>query len=325
MSDFDLLRLRKAPDNIQVLCAEGIMAKKADEADFAITINFDRQSPDPARVFRSAQKFIEAFESIDRLLVTAIDSHIEPVLVLEDIEASSLRVWLRNMLSATDDQALKELDWKPQVGKYLVRAKYAMVDLLDGQVTLSDITLIKRIRERIGALAQDTDVKHLPDYAAPSERAILQGVAALANAKAELASTDSVTIGTAEGSRSFLLQADLGIKDMNALIVKEQISFQPAPMILKVKRPDYLGNAKWDFKHGLTPVSAKIEDENWLFRFRNRDPATIVRPGDALRCLVGRTVAYGYDDEVVSDEYRIVTVLEVLPPPPEQISAFKAN
>ena len=63
---------------------------------------------------------IRALQGLDATLVGAIDTKIEPVMVLEEIESGSLIIWLRNILTAADDEALKKLDWKPAVGKYLV-------------------------------------------------------------------------------------------------------------------------------------------------------------------------------------------------------------
>jgi hypothetical protein len=70
---------------------------------------------------------IRALQRLDATLVEAIDSKIEPLMVLEEIESGSLVVWLKNILTATDDEALKKLDWKPAVGKYLVRAKHVYI------------------------------------------------------------------------------------------------------------------------------------------------------------------------------------------------------
>ena len=93
-------------------------------ADFAIYIDFDKESPNPQRVFQSLNDLIVAFQKFDRVLCQTIDSNIEPVMMLEEVEVGSLKVWLRNALQAIEDDGLKTLDWKPLVGKYLVKAKY---------------------------------------------------------------------------------------------------------------------------------------------------------------------------------------------------------
>src|SRR5579863_530025 len=89
-------------------------------ADFAFEIDFKRGEGSASRVFLAINDFIRGCERLDSELVQAIDNNIETVMVLEDIEAGSIKVWLRNALRAVEDDALKTLDWKPAVGKYLV-------------------------------------------------------------------------------------------------------------------------------------------------------------------------------------------------------------
>ena len=62
------------------------------------------------------------------------------------------------------------------------------------------------------------------------------------------------------------------------MAVKETVTFPSAPMILAVKKPDYLGDSKWDLRHGKRPISARIEDGAWLRRFQSRE--VDVRPGN---------------------------------------------
>jgi hypothetical protein len=68
-------------------------------------------------------------------------------------------------------------------------------------------------------------------------------------------------------------------------------------MILVVKRPDFLGDARWEFRHGRLPIEAKILDGGWLADFRNG--VAVLKPGDALRAMVRSRVRYGYDGELV--------------------------
>ena len=90
------------------------------DADFTLRIDFKRGEPNSYRIFQAADLMIRALQGLDATLVGAIDTKIEPVMVLEEIESGSLIIWLRNILTAADDEALKKLDWKPAVGKYLV-------------------------------------------------------------------------------------------------------------------------------------------------------------------------------------------------------------
>ena len=80
------------------------------DADFALRIDFKRGEPNPHRIFQAADLMIRALQGLDATLVGAIDTKIEPIMVLEEIESGSLFIWLRNILTATDDEALKKLD-----------------------------------------------------------------------------------------------------------------------------------------------------------------------------------------------------------------------
>ncbi len=75
------------------------MSPRPAEADFGIEINFQPGSDAPARVFKAMTALIETFESIDRELVNSV-AKIQPVLLLEDIEAGSVKTWLRTQLES---------------------------------------------------------------------------------------------------------------------------------------------------------------------------------------------------------------------------------
>ena len=99
------------------------------DTDFAIEIAFEPETGyDPARVFKSMSGLIDVFQDLDRQLVASVDSSIEPILMLEDIEAGSLRTWLRNQLSTVNDDILKEGDWKKVMGAYVVKCRHIIVD-----------------------------------------------------------------------------------------------------------------------------------------------------------------------------------------------------
>ncbi len=294
------------------------------KADFAIEIDFDRGAARPQRVFQTADALITAFQHFDRTLVQSVDSNIEPVLVLEDIEVGSLKILLRNILNIVDDQALKDLDWRPQIGKYLVKAKYVMVDFLDRRIELDDDRKrLAALRNDLALLAQETDARHLPDYPAVPASDLISCATKIAEAKAVLSKNDQLSIISAEGKRTFDLSTEWAPDTMQELFVKETVRRPAYESILLVKRPDYIGQSKWDFRHAKSPLSASMQDEEWLARFQSRQ--IDVRPGDALRCSVEQEVKYGYDNEVIAETYAITKVMEVLDNRLEQPSMFASE
>jgi hypothetical protein len=276
-------------------------------ADFAFEIDFQKGVGPASRVFAATHDFIKACEAIDAELVQSIDASIETVLVLEDIEIGSIKTWLRNVLSATEDDALKTLDWKPLVGKYLVKAKYAIIRWIDDDSHPRSLPDLGREIQRI---ANETDVRRLPDYTAPSPTALLNAVRDFQAVKEKMSAGDRMRLLTDDGDLEMNLSISFPIEDIEALAVAKTIENPAAEMILAVKKPDYLGISKWELRHGRRTISATIEDAEWLTKFQGRQ--VDVRPGDALQCSVKIETLYGFDNELIRERYTVLKVIDVL-------------
>jgi len=279
-------------------------------ADFAFEIDFVKGVGPASRVFAATHEFIKACEALDAELVQSIDSAIETVLVLEDIQEGSIKTWLRNALSAVDDDGLKTLDWKPLVGKYLVRAKYVILQFLDddsGPRSLPDL------REELRRIASESDVRYLPDYAPPSPTALVSALRQFQAVKDHLVDGDRATLLSQHPSippYEFNLKVRMDVEHIEELAVARTITQPEVEMILPVKKPDYLGSSMWGLRHGKRNIEAKIQDEAWLRRFQNRE--VDVRPGDALQCKVATEYLYGHDNELLTERYTVVSVIAVL-------------
>lgn len=277
------------------------------DAAFALRIDFQRGTDNPQRVFQAADAMIRAFQSLDRTLCAAVDSHIEPIMLLEDIESGSIKAWLSNQLNRVDDEALRTIDWRPAVGKYLVRAKYAVVRWSNREGPGTILDLAREIR----GIAKETDIKHVPDYMPPSIQDLSEGIRKIDDAKGFLLPSDKMSfLPPGEEPLDFNLAIRWDPGELSDLAVKETTKFERMPMTLIVKRPDYLGRSKWDFRFGKKPIQAKIEDESWLKNFQER--RVDVRPGDALRCQVTIIHKYGFDNELLSEDYSVTAVEQVL-------------
>lgn len=287
-------------------------------ADFAFYIDFKKGEGPASRIFSATHEFIKACERLDRELVTSIDANIETVMVLEDIETASLKTWFRNVLHSADDQALKDLDWKPQVGKYLVRAKYLVLCWIDDETAPRSLPDLGR---EIQELAAETDVRHLPDYTPVNPVALITAVRDFEGVKDHLVEGDKASmILTEDEEVGFTLSIRLNIEDIEALAIRETQTHSVPSMVLIVKKPDYLGASMWELRHGRKSLSAKIEHEEWLIEFQNRRED--VRPGDALRCQVRIEMSYGHDNELIAERYYVERVHEVLENRYQQASLF---
>lgn len=290
------------------------------EVDFCIEIDFKKESEAPSRVFRALSDLIDAFHDFDVDLLQSIDSKIEPIVLLEDVEAGSVRTWLRTVLTLVNDDALKTLNWKPAVGVYLVKAKYYAIKFLDGKTQITIRKEIQELSKGLLALAEETDVRNIPAYSPLSEERILVNLERMTSATATLTEDDKVRYLTSEESTPFNISFKIIPEAIEDLITKETIE-SSMEMILRVKKPDYLGDSRWEFKYENKTIPMKVLDMEWLTDFQNRK--IDVRPGDSIRAKVQIIAKYGYDLDVVSTHYNISKIIHVIPfNYPDQDSLF---
>jgi hypothetical protein len=278
------------------------------DADFAFTINFERGSGDPRRVFDAASLLIDAFEELDEAVAGAVDSKIQTVMVLEDVEASSLKVWLKNVLHRIDDGAIKDLEWKKAVGAALLKAKYLVLRWLDKEQTNAG-TAIDIVREELRAIARETDVKHSPDYAPVHEGKLVASMDKIQEAKRALGPKDTLIIESDQDT----YEVDLSKTWEPSDVVKVENlteTTSEGELILRIKKPDLLGSSVWQFSHGRATISAPIHDEKWLADFHYRKIA--LHSGDALRVLVKTIFNYDKKGVLVDQKIEILKVKEVI-------------
>jgi hypothetical protein len=278
-------------------------------ADFRIQIDFDKKSPQPSRVFRSMSELIETFEAFDRDLARSVDSRIETVLLLEDIESGSIVAWFISKIEAIDDEVLKSGDWKKAMGAYLVKAKYITLDFLQKITKITNREEIEELQRSLLKAAEATDVHILPAYASIPREKLLGNIERIASSLTHLSPKDKATYITDEYEIPFNREFDFIPEEIEDLITKQTLT-GTHEMILKVKKPDYLGESMWEVKHGKGTISAKIKDEGWLQKFQKRD--VDIRPGDSIRAKVEIAQKYDYDNNLVATHYTILEVLEIL-------------
>lgn len=251
-----------------------------------------RRTPDIAQ----ASRLQDAVEASYRALAGPVSVSIETTAVLEEVSRRSLSLWLRARAGGEGEASLL---------KFLARGTLAIIAWMDGSSThqLADL------QQAIRVLAWGTSVTTSAHPVLPSSADLVNAIAAWQNAKSGLSAGASVRISTNNGSADL----DLGktISEPRALLQARKLVNHSAEMIFVVEMPDYQATGQWQLKHGSTRTLAYSEPGTLLDKFYRRE--LDIRPGDALRCRVDFETSYGPDHEVLSERYRIVEVLEVLP------------
>ncbi|TXM59232.1 hypothetical protein [Methylobacterium sp. WL120] len=284
---------------------------KPDDAEMGVTIDFAKGEASPRRVFGSLITILEGFEALDRLMVSALDPRIVPLMVLEDIEAASITAWVRTRLRQVDDEVLKSGDWKKGVGAVLVKGKHRTLEYLDTREAADEGKRLMQLRDDLEKLLESAPVRHLPQPLPITLQDLVKPLDQIQAGKAALSANDRL-----------LLTTEAGVYEANVAETKRPSEYLTAaegskasgvmPMQLLVRRPDYLGEAKWDFRHGRDTVTAAILDEVWLQRFKAG--AVPIVPGSALACMVRYAYEYDQGGRLTSAQHDVVEVQRVIPP-----------
>lgn len=287
-------------NGVQIYIGGGGMAVKGD---IEIKINFRDGEGSPARVFDIAAGIIRSFEALDRALIESVDSRISTDLILEDVEKSSLRVFLKNALKSTDDDALKSLDWKKLVGSYLVKAKYIAIEWLDKEPKSARI---EDLTEKLRALASETNVRQLPDYAPISPTKLAQSLDEFQRVKKKFVDRETLIITLGQDEYTVDVKNDWLPSEYVVEATRAQDLSNDLEMVVTIKKPDMLGKSKWQFKHGKINLNAAITDDEWLEEFH--DGKHPVVPGDALRVRARYDSEYDDKGELIKQEITIIKV-----------------
>jgi hypothetical protein len=248
------------------------------------------------------EKLREAVDASYRALAGSIAVEFVTVAVLEELEKRSLSMWLR-----VDTRAKEGASEAGDASllKFLARGTLAIVAWMDGSPTLQ----LADLQQAIRVLAWGTSVTTTAHPVLPSSVELVNAIAAWQQAKAAFNSTDWVRIFTNNGSAE--LDLSKRIDNPRTLLLARKLVNHSADMIFVVEMPDYQGSREWLLKHGDTRTVAYCDPGTQLDKFYKRE--LDIRPGDALRCKVDFETSYGPDHEVLSERYRIVQIIEVLP------------
>lgn len=290
--------------------AAGGVAASPRSMDFGIKLEFEPNSEEPSRIFRTMTGLIEACDVIDNDLATSISIRVKHVLVLEDVQAGSLTAWLKYVLKSIDDDAVKNLDWKKAVGAYLVKGKRKLVEFLEDRPTIQKASEIYELQGILGEAAGEAGLTLISLSSPVPAPRVAEDLRLLSDATTPLNPGDKAQFVTDEGPVSINTSFRLTSEAIEKILTQDS-STKRVEMTLVVKKPDFLGDSMWEFRHEGKRIPAKVLDSEWLKTFHHG--AIAFRSGDALRAFVEIQTNYGNDGKVLGTHYRLLRVMEVIP------------
>lgn len=276
---------------------------------FLITFNFEKNIRDPQRILATASSYIEALQNCDKMLLKSFHSELSTVLIIENIEFGSFKIWLQQIIESIDNEALYELDPKKFIGKFLVTGKYLLLSALGKKKALPSKNELSHTANQIHASAQKTGVLRMPAYSRISEVEIAQNMKMLAEALSKLKENETASFLSSDGNVQIAPGIAITDRQITELLASRSIGNE-SEIILKVRKPDFLGETGWVFIFDKRNLSAVINDKEWLERFHAGE--LDIRPGDALRVKLKETAQYDDFGNVIAVDRAIIKVIEII-------------
>lgn len=283
-----------------------------DETSFCIEIDYDRYHSNASHVFEALAEFSTAFESLDRDLASVVFPNIRVRLVLDEVQSGSILSFFITILESVDGDDLRDLNWKRILGKFLVAAKERLLEYLKSKEKVESLREIQDLREELFQLAQETGLNELGAYSELNDAMLLYRIEQIAIAVDKLEEDDKAVFISSTQRIEFNPEFEISKDEIQELLT-EVSRRQEVDALLRVKKPDYLGQSRWDVQHDGHAVQVKIIDENWLKEFQSRK--FDLRPGDSLHARTVIEVWYDANGNVLDERYTVLKVYRIVPAP----------
>lgn len=269
------------------------------EGEIALVISYTPGQSYALDVLKGAMALITAIDKLDHTMLARIDTALEPISILNDVQHSSLKMLLARAVRSVFDDSLRSLDWKKWLGELLVASKHRLLQHLDAdapQVQQDLAEIESRFRKVPGGLL---------DYTAPAVGEVQEALKEVKKARALLPS-QTVTVQTELGNVVLESPAPAPppLHEVTSTIVNRGIEF------FKIKSVDMLGTSQWTVLRNHKMVRVDMLHQAWLKEYQHRQHSIL--PGDSLECAFEETIDY---DAQHNELGRKLAVIRVVSPP----------
>ena len=281
------------------------LATESLEGEIALVISYQPGKSEALGVLSGAMRLIESLDELDRCLLSSVNSNLEPVSILNDVQHSSLKVLLARALRKIPDEHLQSLEWKKWVGGLLVKGKHRLLQNIEAGAP--------EVRRVLATLEMDYNAAPgglKLGYTPPTVAAVCDALDIVSKARASLPGqkvTMQTEYGDIELSEAVALDTPPIVDSPQQTLKNSGVEF------FKVKSPDMLGAAQWQVLRNNRTVRIDMLDEQWVKAYHARKFSIL--PGDSLKCQFEEAVTYDAAGNELDRTLSVVEVIEVITPP----------
>lgn len=279
------------------------------EGEVSLVIHYEPNISEALLVLQSAMRLIEGLDALDHALLSSIDTSLEPVSILNDVQHSSIKLILARALRTIPDEAIHNLEWKIWLGSLLVKGKHLLLSHLDGDPRTIQATLNELKQDYLNAPNSTTG------YLPPSIENTTKALHKIKMARATLPNSEV----------SF--ETELGIIDLpytdveytTETFTSQEVYSSTGRGLFMVKSPDMLGNAQWKVLFNKKSELVKITHEAWLNEYHARH--INIAPHDSLDADYQQDITYD-ENQVEIEKTITLTYIHRVVLPPENMKLF---
>lgn len=282
--------------------------KKEIISKYEIKLEFDPKTENPSRLFNSFAELIDSVSQLDTVISKSVNTSVALKIYLDDIEKGSLIAKLWNELAISEDGKIDDLNDPEKVKEFIEEARSESLGFLnEGK---SSVEELEELSTSINEIAKSKEIDKTFDYAEPNLIDLANSLNAINNSTNKLSENEKFTFKSEDDQTKELSSGTpkIDIEAVETALTQEEIRNE-SELFYKIKKPDFLGDSQWEFKHGNRTVKVKILHEDWLDRFHKGE--VVVVPGDSLRVKVLQTSKYNRNGYLISETIEIIEVLDI--------------
>lgn len=283
--------------------------KKEIVNKFEIKLEFNKDTEEPSRLFRSFADLIDSIKELDTTIAKTINSSVSSKIYLDDIEKGSLIGILWNHLVINGDNKLDDNKVEEEtINDFIEESRSKSIEFLESGK--SEVKDLKELAKNIDQLAEQKGIKETFNYAEPNILDLAKNLNEINEAVSKLNDNEKFIIKDSKNDTEEISKGTekINLEDVENALTTEEIKSKSIAFY-KIKRPDFLGDSQWEFKHENKTLKVKILHEEWLEDFKKGK--VIVVPGDSLKVKIKQNFKYNKNGYLISEKTEIIEVLEI--------------
>lgn len=279
-----------------------------------VKVDFRPGVSSPQEILQCAVDTINALSELDQALASCLSTSMRMSFKLEGFKEGSLITRLKSFYLNEDsneniddrmniDTAQSFVD-KSRDG--ILKGVNESNEKIDGKRLIDILSVTETVAEQVG-------IKDAIGYTPPNPMIFSKAINSVLESSDRLGDGEKAKISTSDEFENESLYVDLprgkkvDVDDVLKELVTKEIE-NTLDMILVIKKPDFLGDSQWEFKKGKESLSAKIEDSEWVSKFKSGE--VVIVPNDALHVDLNEKALFDKHGVALSIKRTITKVKE---------------